>query len=167
MSFKLAAPAAKEPPAPGGAAEEELMLTLEQKIARARVAGLVRAVAAAENRGALARAKGKDAGPAEREAAALRDELERVEALAEGRETAAPPPPPLAPTPEEDAGAAAEDVIQRAASPAGRRHVEALRQALAEEGAAVHLDPPPPRRRLAVMPPLFLPPSWGRPWTPS
>lgn len=106
-------------------------------------------------------------GPAEREAAALRDELERVEALAEGRETAAPPPPPLAPTPEEDAGAAAEDVIQRAASPAGRRHVEALRQALAEEGAAVHLDPPPPRRRLAVMPPLFLPPSWGRPWTPS
>lgn len=59
---------------------------IEQKIASARVAGLIRAIASAENRASVAIAKGKDAAPAEREAVALRAELERVMAVAEGAE---------------------------------------------------------------------------------
>lgn len=57
-----------------------LSADLEVKIARARVAGMVRAVAAAENRAAVARARGKvpAAAAAEEEAQVLRAELEQL-----------------------------------------------------------------------------------------
>ncbi len=57
----------------------------EQKIARGVVAILVKAIATAEGKAAVARAWGRDAGAAERAALALRAELAGVEARAQGR----------------------------------------------------------------------------------
>lgn len=120
----------------------------EMKIARARLLGLIRAIAGAENRAAAARAKGRDAGALDREVAALRAELERVEALAQGVLTAAvktqaAPPVHQDLNPEnEDAGAAAEEALAARRPRPGGAHLQDLAVVLAEEGAELRLPAP-------------------------
>ena len=122
----------------------------EQQIARARLAGLIRAIAAAENRAAVAVARGKDAAPHEREAAALRAELARVSALAEGCPAAPPVAPEQQPPQDEDGEVAAEAAVQRLAP---RDHLALVREMRCERAVEPQQDlrwpgrPPPLRPR--------------------
>lgn len=101
----------------------------EQRIARATIPALIRAIAAAEGKAAVARAWGKDARPAEHAAAALRTDLARVSEVAEGRPSIVHRDPKPENMPQvEDAGAAAEAVVNRLAR---TDRVRALRQDLA------------------------------------